>query len=1117
MRWTSSKTARWAATAFFTACWAYALVTRFTKFFLALRPDKITLLGSAMVATGLLSLYIFHRLLPRITSEIQPKAALKTAALSTLAAAILLLFIFPPLNFPEHHLLEIMPHPPSGGGNLAIITIDRIELPGGEKLGVPPSIMDLQGSWHMDFGSDTITWTGDPEAKISFARLMQAGIEILFKIGPQQGEARILWDGQEHLLNLNAPIESTQSIVLMPALDWRRADLTRKILVGFAVAAEFLGLSAIICISSFLPKVFIIRNSKTIIVWAAALLLLMPLVYAADPPVHFPDSNLEAAVRDALNQPEGTIRQHKLLTIAKLDAFSYEIASLDGIQYLRNLASLNLRDNHITEITQISQLMRLHDLNLRGNAISDITPLATLTKLESLNLWDNPITDLSPLGKLTRLRELNLHGIPLGDKLALLHSFPNLSRLNIRDCAVTDISLLAKLMTQGILQDDPILGTRAQVDIRDNPITRQPTDGYASIRPFWGHISDRAPFVLPVFNTLDAPSFSHIGGFYEVDFRLTLSTQDPQAAIHYTLDGSEPTQDSPLYNQPLRVSSRVGQPNELSAISTTSPRWKEPIGEVFKATVVRAKAFHPDGVHSTAVTQTYFVDQNMVEQYSLPIVSINVDSEHFFDYDQGIYTKGQVYDEKGGQESNLGANYWQRGGQWERPMHIEFFDLSGRRFLAQDGGIRIHGSTTRTYPQKSLRLYADDWYSQSDYFDYELFPGLHDSVRNNPITDFKTLLLRNSGNNWNAPMFRDGMMQALVSHTTLDTHTYRPVIGFLNGEYWGIYNLRESQDAHYLAAHYKIDPYQTVILEKNGQLVEGEPGDEAHYQALLDYIHSNDIKNQEHYSYVATQMDIDNYIDYHISEIYAGNRRWPFDNIKFWRYKTDTFQPDAPYGQDGRWRWLLFDLDNGFGYGGGSKSFQDNTLLKANGTFLFRSLVRRNSEFRRQFINRFADHLNTSFTPQRVISIIDKMQAAINPEMPEHIHRWNIMGGSMDVWEKNVDVMRTFARERPVYVRQHIVDYFDLTGTAVITLLTDSAKGHIRINSIDITLDTPGVMDADEWSGTYFEGIPVSLSAIPKPEYQFAGWEGIDQSDPEMDLILTKNLTLTANFIPAEK
>jgi len=1114
MRWINSKTTRWAATAICTTCWSYALVARFTNFFMAPRLDKIILLGAAMIPTGLFSLLIFHSLRPRIASKFRPKAVLKTATLSALAAAVLLLFFFQPLYFPEHHLLEIMPCPPLSKGDLTIFSIYRVELPGGEKLRIPPFLMDLQNNWQVNSSNGSITWTGGPEDKISFTHLMQAGIEIVFKVGPQQGKARILWNSQEHLLDLNTPIEGTQNITLMPTLDWSRADLTRKVLVGFAMVAEFLGLSILICISSILPRIFSIRNSKTIIICTAALLLLLPLVYAADPPVQFQDTHLETAVREILDQPSGIIRQHKLLTIARLDASSYEIASLDGIQYLRNLASLNLRDNHITEITRISQLTSLQDLNLRGNAINDITPLTTLTKLESLNLRDNPIKDLSPLSNLTYIRELNLHGIPLENNIELLENFPNLTRLNVRDCAVTDISLLAKLMALGILQNDPLSDTRAEVDIRDNPIQRQPTDGYASIRPFWERIYDRVPFVLPVFNTLDAPTFSHIGGFYEEDFWLVLSTQDPQTAIHYTLDGSEPTQHSSLYNQPLQVSSRIGQPNKLSAISTITPQWKEPSGEVFKATVIRAKVFHPDGSHSATGTQTYFVDPNMAKRYTLPIMSIIVDPDHFFDYDKGIYVTGHAYDPYEGRFNYLNSNYNQRGGMWERPAHIEFFSTSGIQALSQDIGVRIHGASIRHYPQKSLRLIADDRYGQWGDFENKFFSGLYNSVQGDPITQFKTLLLRNSGNNSNYPLFRDNIMHALISHTALDTLAYYPVLGFLNGEYWGIYNMRENLDEHYLAAHYQIEPHQVVIMERNSQINFGEPSDAFHYQALLKYIRDNDTNDPEHYNYIATQMDIDNFIDYQIAEIYSANKNWPSDNIKYWRYKNDAYQPDAPYGQDGRWRWLLFDLDTGFGYGE-SASFQDNTLLQATGEFLIRSLFE-NSEFRRQFINRFADHLNTSFAPQRVISIIDKMQSTINPEMPEHIQRWRVMEDSMDVWDKNVGIMRSFVSQRPVYVRLHILDYFNLTGTADITLLTDSAKGHIRINSIDITTDTPGVIDTNDWSGTYFEGVPISLSAIPNPGFQFAGWIGIDLPDSDVNLVLNEDLSLTANFIPAD-
>ena len=203
-------------------------------------------------------------------------------------------------------------------------------------------------------------------------------------------------------LNLSVPADSTLSFELKPALNLQRANLTHKVLVGFAKIAEFLGLCAILTIALHLSQTLTLRNFRTILAGAAVLLILIPLVNIADPSVQFQDPQLEAAVREFLEQPDGMIRQHKLLTIAWLDASERGITDLEGIQMMRNLASLDLSNNRITDITRVSKLNHLRELNLQGNSVSDTTPLAKLTKLESLNLRENPITDLTSLSQLDK-------------------------------------------------------------------------------------------------------------------------------------------------------------------------------------------------------------------------------------------------------------------------------------------------------------------------------------------------------------------------------------------------------------------------------------------------------------------------------------------------------------------------------------------------------------------------------------------------------------------------------------------------------------------------------------------------------------------------------------------
>jgi hypothetical protein len=193
-------------------------------------------------------------------------------------------------------------------------------------------------------------------------------------------------------------------------------------------------------------------------------------------------------------------------------------------------------------------------------------------------------------------------------------------------------------------------------------------------------------------------------------------------------------------------------------------------------------------------------------RYHLPVVSIATDSLHLFDYDTGIFVPGSITimggpeDDKKKDEPHLFGNYVQRGVEWERPASFELFETSGERALAQDIGIRVHGGRSRSLPLKSLRLYARSEYGENRFY-YPVFPDL-------PYREYNRLILRNSGQDFfsRSTMFRDGFMQTLVRDLNLDTQAYRPSVVFINGEYWGIMNIRERYDEDYLARTWGVDP-----------------------------------------------------------------------------------------------------------------------------------------------------------------------------------------------------------------------------------------------------------------------------------------------------------------------
>jgi hypothetical protein len=620
--------------------------------------------------------------------------------------------------------------------------------------------------------------------------------------------------------------------------------------------------------------------------------------------------------------------------------------------------------------------------------------------------------------------------------------------------------------------------------------------------------------------------FSHARGFYSSDFDLSI-TIPPGLTAHYTLDGSEPTISDPVVDGPLRIASRANVPNSLSTISDISTPyapWAPPKGVVFKATVLRVATFNNGVKEGPTLTHTYIVHPSGTDRYTLPVVSLATDSLSFFDHETGIYVNGKIYadwklanpntPENGGTP----ANYHQRGDEWERPVHIEIFEDDGSTGLSMDAGIRIHGSWARAFRQKTLRLYARNDYS-TNRFKYQLFPD-RDS------DDYRRFIMRNSGQDWTKTMLRDGFMQRLVQDLSFDTQYYRPVIVFLNGEFWGIHNIRDRYDDHYIEQMYDVPRDEIDQLEQNGTV---EEGNNDHYVAMMAFIKANNFADNAKFEELQTMMDVYNFGEYNMSNIFINNRDWPHNNIVFWRKQTSEYTPDSPYGHDGRWRWMMKDTDFGFGWNLGADAWKFDMVAHAlsptgNGyewsTLTLRKLME-NAGYRKWFLTRFADLLNTHFHPDRVLHELNSISGVIKPHIQEHLDRWGYNDDRWATpqteaeWEKNLDLMRHFGEVRAQVVRTHLNTRFFMGGMYKLTVEDPLGEGgHVQVNTIPITPQTHWVsQQSDEWSGTYFKFQDLTLKAVPADGYRFVGWSGdLDQTTDSLVVRSTKDIRVKAEF-----
>ncbi|UFH52493.1 CotH kinase family protein [Spirosoma sp. KNUC1025] len=617
-------------------------------------------------------------------------------------------------------------------------------------------------------------------------------------------------------------------------------------------------------------------------------------------------------------------------------------------------------------------------------------------------------------------------------------------------------------------------------------------------------------------SALSAPTFSQTGGFYASNFNLSITSTDPSATIYYTLDGSDPdpanlggttfqyknsypeqpgqgygslipeTYRTYSYTAVIPISDRTNEQNKVSLKSSTynnTPNYF-PTSPVFKGTVVRAVAYKANALISDIVTQTYFITPTNPARYVIPVVSIATNEKSFFEYNTGIYTAGIGFDNWRAANGSTPAgfctpgNYSNTGDDWERPGNVEFF-LNNSSIINQPAGLRINGNCSRYIPRKSLRLYGN-----TD-FEYPFFA-------NRPSNQFyNRLLLRSGGNDWNYSIIVDSYMQTMVRHLRFDTQSNRASAVFINGEYWGVHALEERYDKYYLNRNYNVNPDSVDVVTVNQGNNEIDEGDLQTYNSLLAYLNANGNFTQANYDQVRnTWVDIENFTDYQISEIYAANTDWPQNNQQLWRKKTTQNQPNAPYGHDGRFRWMMKDMDFGLSC---INNYNNPTIYHALAdnqyTLLFTRLMKVSS-YKSYFINRYADLLNTTFNPTRTMALLTTFLQDYQPYMPEHFERWK--GGiSYNDWLNNVNNIRTFVQLRPGESRNHARDLFGLPGFSNVTVnVSNTDQGYVKVNTIDILPTTVGVpANPYPWTGTYFKNNDIRIVAKAKVGYRFVSWQ----------------------------
>ncbi len=487
------------------------------------------------------------------------------------------------------------------------------------------------------------------------------------------------------------------------------------------------------------------------------------------------------------------------------------------------------------------------------------------------------------------------------------------------------------------------------------------------------------------------PAFSVTPGIYDNAVTVAITAGEGET-IRYTTDCTTPNASSEVYSGELSIS---------------------------KNSVIRAAAFRDGYLSGDVATATYLFRSDGVN-HALPVVTLVTDPDNLWNSKTGIYATGDQFDPDAASYADTlkSATYYQAKFAteeqvdtiWEKPAAFSLFDDNGKQVFTQNVGIRIAGSFGRGRAQKGFNVIARKEYGKGS-MEYPFF-------ENRPYTEYKAVVLRAGAQDQNRSKIRDELASGLLEGTDINIlyQAYRPTVLYLNGEYWGVYFLKEKRNRFFVAQHENTENNVDLAIGKGFK--QRSYGDNSDWVSLYEYATSHDLSASDAYNYVAERMDVDSFRDYMIAEIYNGN--------------TDTYNFQYYRLKGGKWKFIFYDFCWGFqSPGHETLAFRmGKTPSDVCSAKLFAAMLQ-NKGWRDSFCRRFGELLNTAFAPERVSALIDELYGYVEPEIKREREKFNkdtFMGvrqprtnlGSYEGFQSEISKLKDFAQKRPEEIKRQL-------------------------------------------------------------------------------------------------